>query len=130
MVHCIFNFFFLSVGSNPASKNRAFCLERGMDSLEKWKKIPAGVDIVMSHGPPYGIGDRVVAGLRVGCKDLLKEIQTRICPMYHVYGHIHEGGHLRQPHLQYDDAITVKASNFGSLGNVGPFFPKVRSFFG
>eukprot|EP00042_Codosiga_hollandica_P029937 m.169127 g.169127 ORF g.169127 m.169127 type:complete len:98 (-) comp53218_c0_seq1:131-424(-) len=36
-------------------------------------------------------GDRCAGGNRAGCVDLLREIQTRVHPKYHVFGHIHEG---------------------------------------
>lgn len=42
-------------------------------------------------GPPYGHGDLCADGLRAGCEDLLEEVQERIRPRYHVFGHIHEG---------------------------------------
>lgn len=52
-------------------------------------------DILVSHGPPYGIGDRVDRpGPRedphVGDPYLLRRIRE-IKPKYVVYGHIHEG---------------------------------------
>jgi Icc-related predicted phosphoesterase len=53
--------------------------------------IPAGVDILLTHGPPIGHGDVCKSGNRAGCVDLLKEIQLRIKPKFHVFGHIHEG---------------------------------------
>ena len=69
----------------------AFNLERGKPCALAWKKIPAGVDIVVTHGPPLGHGDQTSTGQRAGCVNLLHEIQYRIQPKYHVFGHIHEG---------------------------------------
>ena len=51
--------------------------------------IPAGVDIVMTHGPPKGIRDWCSGG-NVGCKNLLRAIR-RVKPIMHCFGHIHEG---------------------------------------
>ncbi|EYE94461.1 metallophosphatase domain-containing protein [Aspergillus ruber CBS 135680] len=49
-----------------------------------------GVDIMLTHGPPYGIFDEVVpSGSHVGCENLLKAT-TRAKPRLHVFGHIHE----------------------------------------
>ena len=45
----------------------------------------------MTHGPPYGFGDVVVAtNTSVGDKELLKRI-SEVKPKYHLFGHIHEG---------------------------------------
>ena len=41
--------------------------------------------------PPLGFGDLCSTGLRAGCVDLLRVVQARVRPKYHVYGHIHEG---------------------------------------
>ena len=42
------------------------------------------------HGPPLGRGD-VTKGNRVGCVSLMREVQSRVRPRLHVFGHIHEG---------------------------------------
>ncbi len=68
----------------------AFGLERG-DSIRKaWGEIPQDTDVLITHGPPHGYGDKLYFGERVGCKDLLKELD-RVKPKVHIYGHIHEG---------------------------------------
>ena len=49
------------------------------------------VDIVLTHGPPYGVLDRVVpGGFSVGCEYLFRAVE-RARPLLHVFGHIHEG---------------------------------------
>ena len=37
-----------------------------------------------------GILDRCVDGALAGCPGLLKELQNRLKPLYHIFGHIHE----------------------------------------
>jgi len=69
----------------------AFNLPRGDACRRKWELIPAGTDVVMTHGPALGHGDLCSSGMRAGCLDLLDELQQRIRPAYHVFGHIHEG---------------------------------------
>ncbi|GAD92769.1 Ser/Thr protein phosphatase family protein [Paecilomyces variotii No. 5] len=50
-----------------------------------------GVDIMLTHGPPYGVLDKVVYGdQHVGCEHLLRA-DMRARPRLHVFGHIHEG---------------------------------------
>ncbi|KAA8648538.1 uncharacterized protein ATNIH1004_004423 [Aspergillus tanneri] len=49
------------------------------------------VDIMLTHGPPYGILDQVVPGHQsVGCEHLYRATE-RAKPRLHVFGHIHEG---------------------------------------
>ncbi|XP_064594814.1 metallophosphoesterase MPPED2-like [Liolophura sinensis] len=68
-----------------------FNLPRGQACLDKWNKIPEDVDILITHGPPIGHGDKCFDGSHVGCVELLSTIQQRIFPKYHVFGHVHEG---------------------------------------
>ena len=58
--------------------------------FQKWEQIPTEVDILVTHGPPYGILDRTREGRDVGCHHLLTRIQ-KIRPRIHAFGHIHEG---------------------------------------
>ena len=68
----------------------AFNLPRDRSLLDKWRLIPEKVDILITHGPPLGRGDLCAAGNRAGCHYLLQEIQERIKPRFHIFGHIHE----------------------------------------
>lgn len=63
----------------------------------KFALIPDDTDILITHGPPYGIMDavhrEVFCGERggwVGSESLLGKV-FRIRPKLHVFGHIHEG---------------------------------------
>jgi predicted phosphodiesterase len=62
-----------------------------------WDMIPNDTDILITHGPPYGIRDTVprwhgISGdvEHVGCPHLMDTIENRVKPMMHVFGHIHE----------------------------------------
>jgi Icc-related predicted phosphoesterase len=68
----------------------AFNLQRGPEIKAKWDRIPSDTDILVTHGPPLGFGDRTVAEQDVGCRDLLDAVE-RIAPALHIFGHIHEG---------------------------------------
>lgn len=70
--------------------NWAFNEKRGTPISKYWKMIPAGTDIVMTHGPVYGILDTVINGRNVGCQDLYNRI-FQVMPKVHLCGHIHEG---------------------------------------
>ncbi|ESZ97866.1 hypothetical protein SBOR_1742 [Sclerotinia borealis F-4128] len=49
----------------------------------------AGVDIVMTHGPPKGIRDECKDGHQ-GCDHILRAIK-RVKPLMHCFGHIYKG---------------------------------------
>ena len=51
--------------------------------------IPLDTDVLITHGPPFGILDRCYDDQRVGCEELLKAVK-RVKPKLHVFGHIHE----------------------------------------
>jgi len=70
----------------------AFNLARGEPTLQKAKQVPSETDILITHGPPLGRGDQCMpAGNRAGCIDLLSQVQERVQPVAHIFGHIHEG---------------------------------------
>jgi Icc-related predicted phosphoesterase len=68
----------------------AFNLPRdGRELAHYWSLIPDDTDVLITHGPPYGILD-LPFGKRdsAGCKLLLKRVQE-VNPRVHVFGHIH-----------------------------------------
>lgn len=74
----------------------AYQLERGEPIAESWRKIPDDTQMLLTHGPPAGIGDLTVRGQRAGCRDLMDRVY-QVKPLLHVYGHIHEGyGQVRE----------------------------------
>ncbi|CAI5736183.1 unnamed protein product [Hyaloperonospora brassicae] len=74
----------------PEFCNWAFNLPRGDALLRRWKCIPTDTDVLITHTPPQGHGDRVGC-TNVGCADLLSEVEHRVHPKLHVFGHVHEG---------------------------------------
>lgn len=79
----------------PVFLRWAFMLPRGAALRARWDLIPAGTDVLVTHGPPYGHGDlaRGFTGPHpraVGCAELLAAVR-RVRPRLHVFGHIHEG---------------------------------------
>jgi len=51
---------------------------------------PTPIDILVTHGPPYGRLDKTSRGDLAGCPHLLRAL-TRARPLIHCFGHIHEG---------------------------------------
>lgn len=91
----------------PEFFNWAFNRERGEDICKHWDLIPSDTDILVTHGPAFGILDRVMEGERVGCRDLLDRVK-QIKPKIHAFGHIHEDyGVLEQGDTTFVNACNV-----------------------
>jgi Icc-related predicted phosphoesterase len=80
----------------------AFNLNRGTELAEKWEMIPEDIDILITHGPPYGILDEVPREWGIentGCEELRKRVD-QIAPngklKLHTFGHIHCGYGTRE----------------------------------
>jgi Icc-related predicted phosphoesterase len=77
----------------PEFYNWAFNLPRnGWEIEQKWKDIPDDTDILLTHGPAWGILDTVVnrRDFNLGCEMLAKRLET-LHPLIHNCGHIHTG---------------------------------------
>jgi len=83
----------------------AFNRRRGADIRRYWDEIPADTDVLITHGPPFGILDKSSDGQNIGCEELLVAVQ-RTRPRVHIFGHIHEGFGVEQR----DGTIFVNAS--------------------
>jgi Icc-related predicted phosphoesterase len=64
----------------------------GQELRKTWAMIPNDTDILITHGPPYGILDNVV---RIpepqGCKLLKKRVMQLPNLKLSVFGHLHDG---------------------------------------
>lgn len=90
----------------PWFNDWAFNRARGAEIKKHWDLIPIDTDVLITHGPPFGILDLCAHGERVGCNDLLDAV-IKIGPRIHAFGHIHEGyGTLR-----VDKTLFVNACN-------------------
>jgi len=59
----------------------------------KWNRIPIDVDVLFTHGPPYGILDRPGGlGHHCGGRSLRDHVIHRAIPAVHIFGHLH-GSH-------------------------------------
>lgn len=55
--------------------NWAFNRNRGEDIKRHWDKIPQNTDMLITHGPAYGILDKTTRNESVGCEDLLEKVK-------------------------------------------------------
>jgi Icc-related predicted phosphoesterase len=67
--------------------------------------IPQDTDVLVTHGPPHGIGDKTFDGRHVGCEELLLRVK-QIKPRVHVFGHVHES----RGKFDIEDTMFVNAS--------------------
>jgi len=91
----------------PEFHNWAFNLPRGEELAAKWEKIPDDVDILITHGPAYGILDYAPIGGHVGCEELYRKI-AEVKPKIHVCGHIHDSyGQKTMGGIEFLNASTL-----------------------
>jgi Icc-related predicted phosphoesterase len=79
----------------PEYNDWAFNLPRGEPLAAKWRLIPEDTDVLITHGPPHGIGDRSGMEEREGCEELLSAVGL-LQPVLHLFGHIHQDGGVWQ----------------------------------
>ena len=72
---------------------------------EKWSQIPAGLDVLITHGPPHDILDRTGRDEAAGSLSLFHRV-FEVKPRLHVFGHIHEAA----GRSEYDGTIFLNAS--------------------
>ena len=76
---------------------------------DEWSKIPEGIDILITHGPPKGKCD--MAWGRHGGDAVLLEHVRRVKPQFHLFGHVHESyGAVREGETTF-----VNGSSFTAL---------------
>jgi Icc-related predicted phosphoesterase len=82
---------------SPEFNNWAFNAQRGKEISRHWAKIPDDTQILISHGPPYGILDVNTEEIynkpqgpeHLGCEELRKRIDQLKDLKLNVFGHIH-----------------------------------------
>lgn len=72
---------------------------------ELWQAVPGGLDLLVTHGPPFGTLDRTGGGILAGCSDLALAV-NRARPRLHVFGHIHEAAGV----VTHAGTVSVNAS--------------------
>lgn len=96
----------------PTFMDWAFMLDRGEPLYQKWKLIPDNTDVLITHGPPRGIGDLVDLGCKtqnVGCIHLSDRV-AQLSLKAHIFGHIHEGyGEYQRGNTRLINASTCDA---------------------
>ena len=95
----------------PEFNNWAFNLpRRGYAIRAAWDAIPDDTNVLVTHGPPNGLGDLVPRGEFTGCEHLLARVMRLKNLKAHIYGHIHCGygvySYVARPGVQFVNAST------------------------
>ena len=89
-----------------------------------WDTIPNNVDILISHGPPKGIRDvtrdwRTKAPIYVGSKSLMRQVNERIKPRIHAFGHLHDEAGIKNFGTEtHGDTQFINCSSVDLQGNL------------
>ncbi|WP_407543521.1 metallophosphatase domain-containing protein (plasmid) [Deinococcus radiomollis] len=69
-----------------------WAFNRGPSTIaDSWTIIPDDTEVLITHGPAYGVLDKVLPyGQEVGCPKLRAALDNRLHPKLHVFGHVHE----------------------------------------
>lgn len=86
----------------------AFGRSADQDREKVYSEIPTDTNILVTHGPPYGILDQAPGSdFHAGCRQLLAAVR-RIKPMLHVFGHAHAGyGTFNTPETLFINAALL-----------------------
>jgi len=93
----------------------AFGLSSEKARRKVYSMVPDDIDVLITHGPPFGILDTEHRfGVHQGCHELLERVK-RVKPKLHVFGHIHgASGVYRKEHTLF-----VNAARLGLDGDPG-----------
>ena len=81
----------LNIWGSPTTQllGAAFGCPSALQRRDLYAQIPADTDILVTHGPPYGILDEEPETKHhAGCRELLDAV-VRVKPKLHVFGHLH-----------------------------------------
>lgn len=94
----------------PRFHNWAF--NRDEDIESHWKRIPENTDVLITHGPPYGILDTSLRGGSVGCPRLRETIMKIPNLKISCFGHIHEArGRQRIGEVEYVNSSVLSRNH-------------------
>jgi len=98
----------------PEYFNWAWNLSRGKALAAKWAQIPDDVNVLITHGPPYGVLDLVENNLsnigrdlHQGCQDLFNRVMDLKQLKAHCFGHLHYGyGKIKINNITFSNAAS------------------------
>lgn len=96
-------------------EGEAFGKSPAADRAEHWKRVPLDVNVLITHGPPFGILDCAPEHSKhVGDPELLARIKQLPALRLHCFGHAHGAYGLLEKH----GIVFVNAAVMGMLGGI------------
>lgn len=106
----------LRIWGSPATPlyGGAFGLSSPEDRKRLFAQIPGNTDVLVTHGPPYGIFDSASNhASHAGCPELLEAVM-RVRPRLHVFGHVHGAYGISET----EHTVFVNAALAGRYGDL------------
>jgi Icc-related predicted phosphoesterase len=79
-----------------------------------WENIPEGLDVLITHGPPYGVLDATYDHHNkvelVGCSALRKRL-VKVPPRFMLFGHVHSTSDIRNTGTRTVNGLPTVFSN-------------------
>ncbi|ETO19302.1 Ser/Thr protein phosphatase family protein [Reticulomyxa filosa] len=90
-------------------------------TIDTWKKIPANTNVLIVHGPPFGILDKTSSGTSVGCPVLYDIVVNNIKPKVVIFGHVHYSfGQMIHKGIRF-----FNVAQFDGIHGINPFVKPV-----
>lgn len=83
--------YFYGLPQTPTYGNMAFNVSTVEDRQTIFNAIPDITNVLISHGPRYGVLDRNAFNAPCGCEALRNKVKLLPNLKAHIFGHIHEG---------------------------------------
>lgn len=97
----------------PRFGNWAWMVDRGVIN-RKWDRIPDNTEVLITHGPPYGVLDATYNQQNnvelVGCSALMKRIR-KLQPQISMFGHVHSTHDIRNTGMREINGLQTRFSN-------------------
>jgi len=94
----------------PTFMDWAFMKDRGTQLKRHWTMIPEDTEVLITHGPAFGILDKCPNG-SLGDQDLLNRIKELPNLKAHIFGHIHESyGKVKKGKITFVNASVLNGN--------------------
>ncbi len=80
-----------------------------------YESLPADIDVLITHAPPYGILD-FDKNIHFGSEELLIKV-TEINPKLHLFGHIHNGYGICRPNTTIFSNGSILDGQYARIGS-------------
>jgi len=98
--------------------------------MGKWVRIPQKIDILITHGPAYGVLDGIPIEdgtlYHAGSHSLYGWLKYVERPRLHVFGHIHEAYGQEEYFITYEDNMTLSVNCSHVNGQYEPVNKPIR----